>query len=76
MRRIAVKREFKGQQVGTHLAKVFLAWCQGKGAQRVSVTAYATNVRAVEFYRRLGFEPRNLTLKLGLDDVVQATGPA
>jgi len=23
----------------------------------------------VEFYRRLGFEPRNLTLELSLDDV-------
>lgn len=52
-----------------HLARGFLAWCQEKGAQRVSVTAYAANVRAVEFYRRLGYEPRNVTLELGLDDL-------
>jgi GNAT superfamily N-acetyltransferase len=61
-----VERGFRGQQVGTHLANSFLAWCWEKGTQRVSVTAYAANVGAVAFYRRLGFEPRNLTLELGL----------
>jgi len=68
-----VEREFRGQQVGTRLATGFLAWCQEKGAQRVSVTAYASNVRAVEFYRRLGFEPRNVTLEMSLEDLDNVT---
>ena len=70
-----VERGFRGQQVGTNLARGFLAWCQEKRAQRVSVTAYAANVQAVEFYRRLGFEPRSVTLELSLDDVVGGTSP-
>ena len=69
------ERGFRGQQVGTNLARGFLVWCQEKRGATVSVTAYAANVQAVEFYRRLGFELRSVTLALSLDGVVRGTSP-
>ena len=48
------------------LANQFLKWAREKGAERVSVTAYAANERAIAFYERLGFEPRNLSLEMGI----------
>jgi GNAT superfamily N-acetyltransferase len=62
-----VRKSFRGQRIGTQLVDSFLAWCREKGTQRVSVTAYSANSRAIEFYKGLGFEPRNLTLEVGLD---------
>ena len=50
----------------TILVNGFLEWCRTRGAQRVSVTAYSGNAGATAFYTGLGFEPRNLTLELGL----------
>lgn len=62
-----VAAQCRGQGTGTRLARAFLAWCQERGGQRVSVTAYAANVEAIKFYNRLGFQPRNLTLELALE---------
>ncbi len=61
-----VRKEFRSQGVGGALANEFTKWSKQEGAQRISVTAYAANVGAVEFYKRLGFEPRNLSLELGI----------
>jgi GNAT superfamily N-acetyltransferase len=62
-----VRRAFRNQGVGARLVDHFVDWCQEKGAQRMSVTAYSTNLGAIEFYRGLDFEPRNLTLEMGLE---------
>lgn len=66
MESMFVIQEFRGQGVGTHLVNSFLKWCQTRGAQRVSVTAYSDNAGAIAFYNALGFEPRNLTLEQGV----------
>lgn len=52
--------------VGGQLVAEFLDWARGRGAQRVAVTAYAANDRAVCFYRRCGFAPKSLTLDAAL----------
>jgi ribosomal protein S18 acetylase RimI-like enzyme len=62
-----VKQSYRKQSVGFRLAESFLDWCRSKGARRVSVTAYWANDGAIAFYKRLGFEPRELTLELGID---------
>jgi GNAT superfamily N-acetyltransferase len=62
-----VAEAFRGQGVGSGLAQAFLDWCRQRGVQRVTVTAYWANVGAIEFYKRLGFEPKELTLELGID---------
>ena len=62
-----VREEFRGQGVGAALANEFMNWSKKEGAQRISVTAYAANEKAIEFYKGLGFEPRNLSLELGIE---------
>ena len=56
----------RNQGVGGRLVDEFLAWAWVQGADRVSVTAYAENERAVRFYERVGFESRSVTLERAL----------
>jgi ribosomal protein S18 acetylase RimI-like enzyme len=61
-----VKKTYRNEGVGEQLANKFLEWARKHGVERVSVTAYATNERAIAFYQRLGFLPKSLTLEVGL----------
>jgi ribosomal protein S18 acetylase RimI-like enzyme len=54
----------RGRGVGRHLMTAFLAWAAERGAQRVTVTAYAANDGAQRFYARYGFAPRSVILDL------------
>jgi GNAT superfamily N-acetyltransferase len=45
------------------LVDAFLKWAQSSGADRAGVTAFATNERALSFYRRHGFAPRSVSLE-------------
>ena len=58
-----VQDSHRGQGVGKALARAFFAWCQNNAAHRITVTAYSKNEPAVQFYRRLGFQPKQLTLE-------------
>lgn len=62
-----VRPNYRSQGIGRQLVNDFLRWSKQKGAQRVSVTAYAANARAIEFYRGLGFEPKSLSLEMGIE---------
>jgi GNAT superfamily N-acetyltransferase len=46
---------------------LFLEWAQEQGAGRVTVMAYTANERAVFFYQKMGFLPKNITLELSPD---------
>jgi ribosomal protein S18 acetylase RimI-like enzyme len=61
-----VREEYRSRGIGQQLVERFLEWARGQGGERVSVTAYAANERAIAFYRKLGFAPKSLTLELGL----------
>jgi GNAT superfamily N-acetyltransferase len=61
-----VKPDHRRQGVGTLLMEHFYKWAQLQGATEASVTAYATNNSATEFYRHQGFTPFELTLHLAL----------
>ena len=61
-----VRPRSRSQGLGRRLVDEFLKWSEQKGAQRTSVTAYAANTRAIEFYRGLGFEPKSLSLEMGI----------
>jgi GNAT superfamily N-acetyltransferase len=52
----------RGHGAGGQLMTAFLAWAAEKGAQRVTVTAYAANDGARRFYARHGFTVRSLIL--------------
>ncbi|HEX6683368.1 MAG TPA: GNAT family N-acetyltransferase [Candidatus Limnocylindrales bacterium] len=49
--------------VGGRLVAEFREWARAAGAQRLAVSAYATNEAAIRFYRRHGFAPRTLLLE-------------
>ena len=61
-----VKAEARSSGIGAEMMSRFMAWCKEKGVDRVGVTAYAANARAIAFYQRHGFEPRNLALEIDL----------
>lgn len=61
-----VREDARGLGVGAKLASEFLAWAELRGARRASVTAYASNERAIRFYDEMGFQPKNLTLEMDL----------
>ena len=61
-----VREAYRGQGVGQQLVQKFLEWARERGVERVSVTAYVANERAVAFYEKLGFTAKSLTLELGL----------
>lgn len=53
----------RGRGVGARLVDEFLRWAESRGAERVSVVAYAANERAVHFYQRSGFRPKSVSLE-------------
>jgi GNAT superfamily N-acetyltransferase len=69
---IHVYSSHRNRGVGEKFMTAFLAWAAKKGAQRVTVTAYAANHGAQRFYARHGFAVRSVILDL--DDVPQASG--
>ena len=61
-----VLEEFRSKGVGAKLCEQFLAWADEKGVKRLRVTASAQNKRAIEFYRKNGFEDYDITLEKGI----------
>jgi ribosomal protein S18 acetylase RimI-like enzyme len=59
---IHVHPEHRRHGVGRRLLSQFFTWAADRGAQRVSVTAYAANQEAQRFYARHGFSPRSVIL--------------
>ncbi len=61
-----VKEDFRNQGIGKKLVDVFIDWGKKIGAQKVSVTAYTPNKKAIQFYEREGFQPFNIKLERSL----------
>jgi GNAT superfamily N-acetyltransferase len=61
-----VRAEYRGGGVGAALVAEFFGWAKRAGAERALVTAYAENDRALAFYVRRGFLPKNVSLERGL----------
>ncbi len=53
----------RGSQIGTRLVERFRSWARDKGADRLAVTAYASNESAIRFYQRQGFTPHTQVLE-------------
>ena len=58
--RVAPERRRTG--VGSALVDAFLAWARERGANEMTVQAYAQNDGALAFYRAQGFRPFEVTL--------------
>lgn len=62
-----VRPEARDGGVGSQLVAAFKEWARAKSADRIAVTAYASNESAIRFYRRNGFEPFHTVLEASLD---------
>ena len=61
-----VEVSYRDRGVGSALVADFLSWAAGRMAERISVTAYASNEEALRFYARHGFRPKSTTLEMPL----------
>lgn len=60
---IFVDEKYHKLGIGTKLINAFKDYCLSKGVDYLRVTAYARNERAINFYRKNGFEISDVTLK-------------
>ncbi|BBI99388.1 N-acetyltransferase [Ferrigenium kumadai] len=59
---VIVSREHRGSGLGRQLVEHVLAWAREEGMTRVTLLADRDNRAALDFYRRLGFEPSHMTV--------------
>lgn len=59
-----VKEEFRSNGIGAKLVSEFFNWSKTKGVQRSLVVAYATNEKAIKFYKKMGFDPESVSLEI------------
>lgn len=57
---VVVSRGWRGRGVGTSLLAALLEWGRSRGATRAQLLADRTNAPALDFYRRLGWQPTHL----------------
>ncbi|WP_100446174.1 GNAT family N-acetyltransferase [Glycomyces xiaoerkulensis] len=62
-----VRPHLRGHGIGRSLATVFRDWARALEAERLSVTAHASNTDAVRFYERQGFARREVQLESAVD---------
>jgi GNAT superfamily N-acetyltransferase len=59
---VIVSREHRGGGLGRKLVEHVLEWAKRQGMTRVTLLADRDNAPALDFYRRLGFEPSHMTV--------------
>lgn len=59
---VIVAREHRGGGYGQRLVEHVQAWAQEQGMTRITLLADRDNHAALDFYRRLGFEPSHMTV--------------
>lgn len=53
----------RSKGIGAELVDVFVVWCTEQEVQCIKVNAYASNKKALEFYRKGGFVEYSVTLE-------------
>lgn len=61
-----VKKDFRSKGVGKKLLGEFKKWAKEIKVDKVAVTVFALNERAIGFYKREGFMPQDLNLEMYL----------
>lgn len=59
-----VRKEYRGQGIGTSLIKEFLKWAKSKKMERVRVIASAENKLAINTYSKNGFRAYNQVMEM------------
>ena len=64
--KLFVTESERGKKIASRLMENTLKWFRGKGMAHVSVIVYANDERANAVYKKFGFEPYTLQMKLKL----------
>jgi len=59
---VIVRNEYRGKGLGRRLVEHVLAWAKTLGMTRVTLLADRDNEAALDFYRKLGFEPSHMVV--------------
>lgn len=57
---VCVLKEFWGYGIGKNLLKASITWADGNGIKKMTLNVLETNDKAVELYKKLGFEVEGL----------------
>jgi ribosomal protein S18 acetylase RimI-like enzyme len=57
---VCVLKEFWGYGIGKNLLKESVAWADANGIQKMSLNVLETNDKAIQLYKRIGFEVEGL----------------
>jgi ribosomal protein S18 acetylase RimI-like enzyme len=55
--------EYRSQGIGENLIQELLNWTKEQGFQKVFVSSYFNNEKAIRFYQKCGFEPIDISLE-------------
>jgi RimJ/RimL family protein N-acetyltransferase len=58
-----IEEEYRGIGIGTHFLKLFEVWCKEKKLNRIRLVASSKNIKAVDTYKKNGFEVYDITLE-------------
>lgn len=64
---LAIKKNYEGKGVARALIKTAQSWAKDSGYKRVYLDVFASNTRALEFYKREGFEAETLRMVRRVD---------
>lgn len=62
-----VDNNYRGFGVGKQLINCFKEYCKSKSIKNLKVVASAKNKKAIDFYKKQGFEDFNLTLTMNME---------
>ncbi|MFE8152009.1 GNAT family N-acetyltransferase [Brenneria goodwinii] len=53
---VCVLKDFWGYGIGKNLLTASIAWADANGVKKMALSALETNIKAIELYKKLGFE--------------------
>ena len=65
---ITVVKEYWGKGVATHLFKALLAWAKANDIKKIDLEVRADNLRAISFYKKMGFVYEGKDLRMFMID--------
>jgi len=60
---MGVLERYRGKRIGTFLVNEFKKWCQKKGITHLKVSTYFDHQKAINFYKKQGLKPIDITLE-------------
>ncbi len=58
-----ILREYRNRGIGTRLVAETLAWARAQGYEKITLSVFSTNARAIHVYEKLGFEREGVRRK-------------